>query len=923
MSPDAPARLPPAADPNTLYVVDISGYLFRAYHALPPLQNARGELTHAVLGVTTMLLKLAQDHRPAMLVMAMDSQGPSFRHARFAEYKAHRPAMPPELARQIIRLQEIVDAYHFPVFRQPGCEADDIIATLVRHARTLGLSVVIVSSDKDLLQLVGDGVWMLDTMRNAIFGPAEVRAKLGVPPEQVRDYLALVGDSTDNVPGVASVGPKTAVQLLGEHGDLDQLYAQIDKIERKSLRQKLIEHRADAFLSRELASLKSDLDIAPTLEALRLPEPDLERLRALFTELDFTRLLTQLNTLAAQTSAASGGVAALPKPEPPAPTAADLAPVDVILDPEALAGLARDLQAAERVALLCLIEGVNPVSGELIGIAFASDARTAYVPLLHAYLGSPDQLSWTCVQERLGPFLRSARPAKVAADYKREVIVFATKGQELAGAAFDTMLASYLIDPELHSHRLVDVARFELEQPLTDLDKALLERRIEPGALAGQPIEHTAAHAGRLSRLILRAAAVLAPKLEQAGCSGLLRDMELPLAKTLADVELTGILVDVEQLQRMSQTVAAELVGLEQRCRQLAGKDFNVGSPRQLELILFDELKLPVIKRTKTARSTDHSVLEELALLHDLPAAILEHRILAKLKSTYLDALPREINPKTNRIHTDFRQAVAATGRLSSSDPNLQNIPIRTELGRSIRDAFIPRAGWQILSADYSQIELRVLAHLSSDAELLAAFHDDADVHSRTARAIFGVDRAAVTREMRGQAKTVNYAVIYGQTQFALARNLRIERSQAARYIKAFFEQYAGVAAYMETIVAEATRAGEVRTLLGRIRKLPDLLSRDRVRRQAAERVARNTPIQGSAADIIKLAMVAIQRELVNRRLASKMLLTVHDELVFEAPPEEKAELEALVKERMEHVVQLAVPLVVDRGWGPTWGKAH
>jgi DNA polymerase-1 len=485
------------------------------------------------------------------------------------------------------------------------------------------------------------------------------------------------------------------------------------------------------------------------------------------------------------------------------------------------------------------------------------------------------------------------------------------------------MLASYLIDPERHSHSLADIARFELETTLSDGEKLLLEHRLMPGRLSEQPIETTAANAAQVARTTLRAHAVLEPRLTAVGCAPLLHDLELPLSYVLCDMEMTGVRVDAECLGRMSKAVETQLVDMEQRCRTLAGHDFNVGSPRQLEAILFDELKLPVIKRTKTARSTDHSVLEELAVLHELPQAILDHRMLAKLKSTYLDALPAEINPKSGRIHTDFRQAVAATGRLSSTDPNLQNIPIRTEIGRSIRDAFIPRDGWLVLSADYSQIELRVLAHLSQDRELLAAFGENTDVHTRTARAIFSVAEDKVTREMRGQAKTVNYAVIYGQTQFALARNLRIERGQAARYIKAFFEQYSGVAAYMQNIVAEAKQSGEVRTLYGRIRKLPDLFSDNHQRRQAAERIARNTPIQGSAADIIKRAMIAIHRDLVQRKLQSKMLLTVHDELVFEAPPEEKEVLEKLVCERMEGAAELAVPLVADRGWGASWGKAH
>jgi DNA polymerase-1 len=914
---DEPATsIPPPGDPRALYVVDISGYLFRAYHALPPLTSEKGEPTGAVLGVTTMLQKLIQDHRPAMLAVAMDSRTPSFREERYAEYKAHRPAAPADLKPQMARIKDVAKAFRLPVFQQDGMEADDVIATLVKRARAEGFLVVIVSSDKDLMQLVGDCVWMLDTMRGTAFGAREVEEKLGVPPTQVRDYLALVGDSSDNVPGVPSVGKKTAVELLREHGDLDQLYASLERVERKALREKLAQHRDQAYLSRELVTLKDDLELGIDPAQLRRLQPDPAQLRALFSELGFTRLLAQLD------------VGAVPPPAPvdaPPSVSAEWTPIANERD---LSALVAELSTAERMAVTCLMEGAHPVSGRLVGIALAFDAhaasaRAAYVPIGHAYLGCQEQLGQASVLQALRAVLSQPQPPKTCADAKREIMVLAAGAVELSGIDFDCMLASYLIDPERHGHGLDDIARFELERPLATEEKLLLDHRLNEGTLSGMPIEVAGARATKLARLALDARAVLEPRLKAAGCAGLLGDMELPLCRVLATVELTGIRVDTQHLSRLAVTVGDQLVGLEQRCKQLAGRDFNVGSPRQLEAILFDELKLPVVKRTKTARSTDHSVLEDLALLHDLPAAVLEHRMLAKLKSTYLDALPKEVNKVTGRIHTDFRQAVAATGRLSSSEPNLQNIPIRSELGRSIRDAFVARDGWQVLSADYSQIELRVLAHLSHDRELLDAFSHSADVHTRTARAIFGVDEAHVTREMRGQAKTVNYAVIYGQTQFALARNLRIERGQAARYIKAFFEQYAGVAAYMQSVVVEATERGEVRTLCGRVRKLPDLRSQDRVQRQAAERVARNTPIQGSAADIIKLAMIAIQHDLEQQKLESKMLLTVHDELVFEAPEQERDVLERLVCDRMEHVIALDVPLVADKGWGTSWGKAH
>jgi len=952
---NTPSRtaLPPAGDPRTLYLIDISGYLFRAYHALPPLNNTLGEPTHAVLGTTTMIQKLMTDHRPQLLAVAMDSRTPSFRHALYDGYKANRPPAPPDLKPQIARVQQIIAAYRLPVLQQDGVEADDLIASAVARARAADMRVVIISSDKDLMQLIDERVVMFDTMRNVVFGPAEVEAKLGIPPSMVRDYLALVGDSSDNIPGVPSVGPKTAVQLLREHGSLAGLYAAVDKVERKALRQKLIDHRAAAELSRDLVALKHDLEVDISAQSLALPAPDVARLGELFKELAFDRLVAQLAasqstavpaaaaraSSPAQQSLLDVGGGAEPAPAPareggapqlnlqpelgdaaPAPPAE---PVAVILERAALDAWVAELAAAERIAVLCLMEGDHPVSGRLIGLAFAHAGGAAYVPVAHVYLGAPGQLSVEPVLAALRPLLAAERPAKVCSDAKVERMVLRPHGVELAGVTFDAMLASYLIDPERHNHRLAEIVRFELQGALSDEAKHLLERRAAPDAVSGMQVERAADAAGEVLRATLRAREVLGPMLEAVGCAPLLQDMELPLARVLCEMELTGVRVDTQRLAELSGTVQQQLVTLEARCRELAGHDFNVGSPRQLETILFDELKLPVVKRTKTARSTDADVLEELAGQHPLPAAILEHRIMAKLESTYLQALPRQVNPLTGRIHTDFRQAVAATGRLSSTDPNLQNIPIRTEIGRSIRGAFVAREGWEILSADYSQIELRVLAHLSKDPALCEAFAGNLDVHDRTARAIFGVDERAVTREQRGQAKTVNYAVIYGQTQFALARNLRIERSEASRYIKAFFEQYAGVARYMQTVVHEAMQTGETRTLCGRIRKLPDLQGRDRMKRQAAERVARNTPIQGSAADIIKLAMIAIAGELTQRGMQSKMLLTVHDELVFEAPPDEKAALEAMVRERMASAFPLDVPLVADAGWGKSWGDAH
>jgi DNA polymerase-1 len=905
----ATTELPAVGDPRTLYVVDISGYVFRAYHALPPLASPSGEPTHAVLGVTTMLRKLIADRQPAMLVAAMDSPGKSFRHELYADYKGTRPPAPEDLPQQMTRVREVLDAQGIAVAEQAGVEADDVIASLVRKAREDGLQVVIVSADKDLLQLVGPDVTVFDTAKSRVFGVPETEAKLGVPPAAVRDYLALVGDSSDNVPGVPSVGPKTAVDLLQRFGDLDGVYAGLDEITRKALRAKLEANRDQAYLSQRLVTLRDDIEVPWKQAREPLGEGDVERTRALFTELGFTRLLDQLP---AGDEVGKGDAAASRAPKREATVPA------IVSDAKALGQLVGDVEKVDELIVLSVIDG-RAVDGTFVGLVLAWAEGAAYVPVAHAYLGCPEQLEATAVVEALRASLERAEVRKVCADAKREMIALAGAGVTLAGVAFDVGLASYLIDSERHAHRLQDVARFDLNFTAGELE-ALLGTLDAP---SGVEIAEVSARAGRSIDVLRQAHEVLVPRLEQVGGGALLSDMELPLARVLADMERTGVRVDIKRLDELAREVGERLVEIEARCKELAGRDFNVGSPRQLEAILFDELQLPVIKRTKTARSTDQSVLEELAVLHELPVAVLEHRMLTKLASTYLETLPREVSAQTGRIHSDFRQTVAATGRLSSSDPNLQNIPIRTEVGRQIRGAFVPREGWRMLSADYSQIELRVLAHLSGDEELSAAFRENADVHARTARAIFGVEEDELTREMRGRAKTVNYAVIYGQTQFALARNLRIQRNEAKRYIDAFFERYSGVRAYMDRVVEEAKEQGLVRTLCGRVRRVPEIDSRNRMRREAAARIARNTPIQGSAADILKLAMIATHRDMAAAGMQAKMLLSVHDELVFEAPSDEEDAVEKLVVDRMQNAMKLDVPLVVDRAWGANWGEIH
>jgi DNA polymerase-1 len=891
--------LPEKGDPRALYVIDISSYLFRAYHALPPLSTSRGEPTHAVHGVASMLMKLLKERDPQHLAVAIDARGGSFRKQLYADYKKNRPPAPPDLEQQMKRVGEVMQSMRLVCLEKQGFEADDVIATVVKRAREEGLEVVIVSADKDLLQLVGPDVVMYDTMRENVFGAAETMTKMGVAPGQVRDLLALMGDSSDNVPGVPGVGQKTAAKLLADFGDLDAIYAHLDEVKGK-VKEKLRDHRDEAMLSRDLVSLRDDLDVGFDPATCRYEGGDPAEMRRLFAELELTRLLAQI-----------------------APAPAVQGAYRTILDREDLLRALQSIVDAAEVTVVSMLDIDDAQRGKLVGVGLSwAEHHAVYLPLWHRYVGAPELVPEEEAIALLRPVLENSLVRKPCADLKRERLVWGARGIAFRGGTFDIMLASYLLDPERHGHSLEVVARAELDVELGSLEgvtgkgkQKLTLDQCEVERVGRLAAEH-ADYGFRLARLLM-------PRMAEPPMRELMYELEMPLTEVLASMERTGIRVDTALLEGLARDAQAEITRLEAKCHALAGRAFNVGSPRQLETILFDELGLPSQKRTKTGRSTDQTVLEDLALLHELPAAILEVRSLSKLKGTYLDALPAEVRPETGRVHTRFNQAVAATGRISSSDPNLQNIPIRTEEGRRIRDAFVPAEGYSLLSADYSQIELRVLAHLSQDRELVEAFSAGEDVHVRTATALFGVSASNVDREMRGRAKTVNFAVIYGQTQFALARNLRIERNEAKRYIDAFFERYAGVRAFMDEVASEAYGTGYVTTLFGRRRSLPDIRSTNHNLRAAAERVARNTPIQGTAADIIKRAMIAIHDDLERLGMASKMLLTVHDELVFEAPPEEKDALEALVKRRMESAAALSVPLPVEVGWGSSWGAAH
>lgn len=938
-----PARvtaLPPPGTEDVLYLVDLSGYVFRAYHALPPLSNAKGEPTHAVLGTTNMLQKVVNERRPTMLAVAMDCRGPSFRKELDARYKATRPPAPADLGQQMARCEEIARAYNIPIYREEGIEADDLIAATVERAVAEGVRVVIVSADKDLMQLVRDDddrVVMWDSMRDRTYGAPEVEAKFGVPPSRLRDLLALTGDTSDNIPGVPSVGPKTAADLLREFGSIEGVYANVDKVKRPKLREALKQHEADARISQVLVTLKRDVDIHWNREKLRYGGADVELLKRLFLELEFTRLLDQISAAEARLGAgqkvvvgekgagrAVAMVAAAARPAPAAqPAASPAIPRTYrhVLDEAGVLAVLRRAKEAGALALHVATTSPDPMRGQILGVALSVAAGEGiYVPVAHRYLGAPVQLSWEKLRDLLAPVLADPAIAKVGYQLKRIENVLARHGVAIEGKISDPMLAAYLLDPEA-PNELKDLARRELGVELPIFEEGS-GRKADRIAFDQLDVERAATYAAPQAEMAFAVAARLDPRLASEGLEKLYRDVELPLSRVLASMERKGVLVDTTKLATISAKVELECQALEAKAQELAGRKFAIRSRDQLEAILFDELRLPVVKKTmKGGRSTDAAVLEELADKHPLPQVILDYRELDKLKGTYLDALPRAVNPETGRIHTRFEQAVAATGRLSSIDPNLQNIPIRTEVGRLVRSAFVAPEGFRIVSADYSQIELRVLAHLAKDEQLALAFKENVDVHTHTAALVFDVPRADVTPEMRRRAKAINFGLIYGMGEARLAREQGITRQEAAEFIETYFRRFEGVRDFMTRTVERARTGEAVRTILGRRRFLPNLHSTNWGLRGEAERVAKNTPIQGTAADILKLAMISLgEGDVVP---GARMILTVHDELVFEVPTGDVEAASKKIKAAMEGAMKLDVPLVVDVGSGAHWGAAH
>ncbi len=910
---------------GTLFVVDALNYLFRAFHALPPLTTKAGQPTGAVYGLCQMLLRIEREHQPSHMCVVFDAPGRTFRDELYGAYKANRSPTPPELLAQIDLAHEVTKAFGYTVFSVEGVEADDVIATLVRMAKAENLAVVIGSSDKDLMQLCTEDVKLLDAMKNRLLGPAEVVEKWLVPPEKLGDLLALMGDSVDNVPGVPGIGPKTAAELINTYGSLEAVLASVDQIKGKKA-QAIAAARETLTISRQLVRLREDVALSKPLAELRRVPATAETLRELFTRLEFGRLLAQLGPAAAPPTVVpveAVAAAALDAEGAPAMPVVDEPEPRTVGDKAGLAEMVRALEQAGQVAISALLDNDSPLRAGLSAMALATpDGTRYYVPIRQGLFEHKDGLSEEDLLSAVEPLLASATVAKHLHNGKLLEVFLRARGRSLGGVKSDTMLGAYLLDAGRAGYDLATLATEELG------------RRLEPRAgwvkvgrglrnLVDAPLD---ARAPR--NLAAEAAAILAlaakqdERLSALGQQSLYRDVELALSPVLATMEACGIRLDTDYLRSLGTEVDAAAKVLEAEIHALAGGEFNIASPKQLAEVLFGKLQLPIVKKTKTGASTDADVLEELAAMHPMPAKILEYRTLTKLKGTYIDALPALVNPRTRRLHTTFQQAVAATGRLSSSDPNLQNIPIRSEIGRKIRHAFVADPGYQIVSADYSQIELRVLAHFSEDPAFLDAFRSGADIHRRTAAEVFGIAQSDVTDEQRRIAKAINFGLVFGQTDFGLAQVLRIPRAEAHKYIQSYFERYARVRAHMDAMIADARRTQKVSTLLGRTRALPEIAAKRPQDRNYAERIARNTPIQGSAADILKLAMLRVARGLPQFPQV-RLLLTVHDELVFEVPTGDLEDFCPWVKSEMEAACELRVPLVVEVHAGRSWGDAH
>jgi len=912
-----------------LILVDGSSYLFRAYHALPPLTNSKGLNTGAAKGVIGMIRKLMADYAGDQVVVVFDAKGPTFRNDIYAAYKANRPPMPEELREQIAPIHAAIRAMGLPLVCIEGVEADDVIGTLALEASGDGRKVVISTGDKDMAQLVNEHVTLINTMNNTAMDRAGVIEKFGVPPELIIDLLALMGDKVDNIPGVAGVGEKSATALLQNLGGMSSIYERLSDVAElpirgaKSLMGKLEAAREDAELSYTLATIKTDCDLGLAAQDLVSAPPDNEALIALFSELEFKTWLEALRS----GNDPSGTTPQTEAPEAPAEVsrASDAISITTILDQATLDAWLSRLRAAPLFAFDTETTSLNYMAAEIVGVSFALEAgAAAYLPLAHDYPGAPDQLDRAQTLDLLRPILEDPSIGKVGQHLKYDANVLANHNINLRGIHEDTMLESYVLDSAGSRHDLDTLALSHLGQSTISFED-VAGKGVKQLTFNQVPIEQAAPYAAEDAEVTWRLHEVLSDRLHRVeSLSRLYRELEIPLVPVLSRIERNGALVCRDTLASHSQQLGERMLTLEAKAHELAGGPFNLGSPKQLGEILFNQLELPVLKKTpKGAPSTAEEVLAELALDYPLPAVLMEYRSLSKLKSTYTDKLPEMIDARTGRVHTSYHQAVTATGRLSSSDPNLQNIPIRTEEGRRIRQAFIASPGCKIVAADYSQIELRIMAHLSQDAGLLGAFAEGLDVHSATAAEVFAVGIDEVSGDQRRKAKAINFGLIYGMSAFGLGKQLGLGRNEAQAYIDLYFDRYPGVADYMARTRALAHETGYVETLLGRRLYLPEINARNRQRQQAAERTAINAPMQGTAADIIKLAMLAVDSWLSDSQIAARMIMQVHDELVFEVDANAIDEVRARVSELMAGVDLLDVPLIVDVGVGDNWDEAH
>jgi DNA polymerase-1 len=884
----------------TLFLIDGSNYIYRAFYAIRELTNSRGFPTNAIYGFTTMLIKLLREWKPRYIAIAFDVKGPTFRHEAYDGYKATRKATPESLIPQIACIKDVVRGFSIPVLEKQGIEADDIIGSLAKKYAAEGLKTVIVSGDKDLMQLVTEDIIMIDTMKDKTYDINAVRERFGVGPEKVAEILGLMGDTSDNIPGIPGIGPKSAQRLIEEFGSVEGILKNIDRLRNAKLRETIRTHAEQATMSRYLAVIKTDIELDFDLESARHTEPDLSALKELFKEFEFSSLIQELKI---RETSLEGQYR-------------------LVLTDDDFKALTERLKQVKEFSL-DIIASDAPMRAGIVGISISpSPGEACYIPLAHEYMGTPVQLRTADVLKGLTPFLINDAVPKHGHDMKNILIILARLGVDMTGLGCDTMVASYILNPAKHSFELADVVREHLSRHISP-EKELVGSgaRVLPFRIV--PVEKAMDYACRRADAVFILTDTLTGKIDHEKFKDLFHRVEMPLVSILASMENKGVLLDVKLLKYMSEESEQLLSLSEAKIYQLAGEKFNVNSPKQLQGILFDKLGLPKGRKTKEGYSTDVDVLTSLAMSHELPAEILAYRSLAKLKSTYIDALPALVHPETGRVHTSYNQTVTATGRLSSSNPNLQNIPIRTLEGKRIRQAFIAPEGWNIVSADYSQIELRILAHLSGDEALIEAFTTGEDIHSRTASSIFGVFPEMINADMRRQAKVINFGILYGMSPFGLSRELGISQKLAQDYIDEYFNKYKGVRIFLDSILENARRDGYVSTLLNRRRYLPEINSANATVRQFAERMAFNAPIQGTAADLIKVAMINISTRFAERRLSACMIMQVHDELVFEVPSAEREEVMNLVKKEMEEVIQLNVPLRVDIASGRNWDEAH